>query len=60
MVIDKKETFDQKLINAVERSGMLGWFMDVNNAVEKVTNYGLGLRPALTDEDTISVYTNGS
>lgn len=46
--IDRKETFDEKLINAVDRSGMLGYFMDINNAVEKLSNYGVGLRPALT------------
>ena len=48
--ITRKESFDQKLINAVERSGMLGWFMDANNAVEKLSNYGLGSRPMLTDQ----------
>ena len=48
--IDKEESFDEKLINAVDRSGILGWAMDVNNAVEKVSDYKLGMRPFLTDQ----------
>lgn len=48
--ITNKESFDEKLINAVDRSGVLGSFMDVNNAVEKLSNYGLGLRPMVNDK----------
>lgn len=48
--IDKEEDFDQKLINAVDRSGILGWAMDVNNAVEKISDQKLGMRPFLTDQ----------
>lgn len=48
--IDRKETFDEKLINAIDRSGITGYFMDVNNAVEKLSNNRLGLRPSLTDQ----------
>ena len=48
--IDRKETFDEKLINAIDRSGITGYFMDVNNAVEKLSNNRLGMRPALTDQ----------
>jgi len=48
--IDKDETFGEKLVNAVDRSGLLGSFMDVNNVVEKLSNYGYGLRPALLED----------
>ena len=48
--IDTEEDFDQKLLHAVDRSGVLGWFMDVNNPVEKLTNYKMGLGPLLTDQ----------
>lgn len=47
--IDSKETFDEKLLNAIDRSGVGGFFTDVNNAVEKLTNNKIGMRPALTD-----------
>jgi len=48
--IDDKETFDEKLLNAVDRSGIMGWAMDVNNAVEKLSDNKLGMRPAFTDQ----------
>jgi len=48
--IDKEESFDEKLINAIDRSGILGWGMDVNNAIEKLSNRGIGVRPMFTDE----------
>ncbi|MBM93580.1 MAG: hypothetical protein CMF51_02365 [Legionellales bacterium] len=48
--IDREETFDEKLINAIDRSGILGYFMDVNNAIEKVSNREVGLRPMITDQ----------
>ena len=48
--IDKEETFGEKLINAVDRSGLLGSFMDINNTVEKLSNYGYGIRPALLED----------
>ena len=48
--IDREETFDEKLINAIDRSGILGYFMDVNNAIEKISNREIGLRPAITDQ----------
>lgn len=47
--ITKKESFDEKLLNAIDRSGILGSFMDVNNAIEKISNNGAGMRPAFTD-----------
>jgi len=55
--LDSAESFDQKLINAIDRSGLLGWFTDVNNAMEKVSDYQLGMRPLLTDQQSYPVYT---
>jgi len=55
--LDSYESFDQKLINAIDRSGLLGWFTDVNNAIEKVSDYQLGMRPFLTDQQSYPVYT---
>jgi hypothetical protein len=48
--IDSNETFDEKLLNAVDRSGVMGWAMDVNNAVEKLSDNKLGMRPFFTDQ----------
>ena len=50
--IDNEEGYDEKLLNAVDRSGVLGWFMDVNNPIEKLTDYKLGLGPLLTDQQS--------
>lgn len=46
----EEETFNEKMANAIDRSGVLGWFMDVNNAVEKISDYKLGMRPFMTDQ----------
>ena len=48
--IDKPQSFEEKLIDAVERSGIAGSFMDINNAIEKLSNYGVGVRPALLED----------
>lgn len=53
--IDKPESFDEKLVNAFERSGIGGYLMDVNNVVEKLSNYGVGMRPLLTDQRSYPV-----
>ena len=45
-----EETFNEKMMNAIDRSGVLGWFMDVNNAVEKISDYKLGMRPFMSDQ----------
>lgn len=47
--LDKKETFDEKLINAIDRSGITGSFMDINNVVEKLSNNSLGFRPMVSN-----------
>ena len=38
---------DALIYAGIERSGVMGWFMDINNAAEKVSGYNIGLRPAL-------------
>lgn len=48
--IDKEQDFDEKLIDAIDRSGTLGWFTDVNNAIEKISDFNIGVRPTFTDE----------
>lgn len=50
--IEEEEGFDEKLLNAVDRSGLTGSFMDINNVMEKLSNNKLGLGPALTDQKT--------
>jgi hypothetical protein len=45
--IDKEQTYSELLVDAVDRSGVLGWFTDVNNSIEKLSDYRLGLRPAM-------------
>lgn len=54
--IDSDETPDQKLLNAIDRSGLLGSIMDINNATEKLSNYGIGMRPILTDQAQYPVH----
>jgi len=44
------ETFDQKLINAIDRSGLLGFFTDINNVTEKLTDNQIGVRPIFGEE----------
>ena len=48
--IDSNEDAGTKLINAIDRSGIGGWFTDVNNAVEKISDHKLGIRPFMTNQ----------
>lgn len=48
--MDRKESFNEKLINAVERSGVTGMFFDLDNVVEKLSNNHYGTRAMLTDQ----------
>jgi len=48
--IDSDEDVGTKLINAIDRSGIGGWFTDVNNAIEKISDHKLGMRPFFTDQ----------
>jgi len=44
---DSQDTLNDVLIDAVDRSGALGWFTDINNSIEKISDYKLGMRPFL-------------
>ena len=48
---DENETYREKLINAIDRSGLLGYFTDANNALEKISDFQLGARPLLANKD---------
>ena len=39
----------------MDRSGILGWAMDMNNAIEKVSDYKLGMSPFLTDQPSYNL-----
>jgi hypothetical protein len=45
--IDKEQSYSELLADAVDRSGVLGWFTDVNNSIEKISDYKFGLRPMM-------------
>lgn len=45
--IDREQSYSELLADAVDRSGVLGWFTDVNNSIEKLSDYRLGLRPMM-------------
>lgn len=50
---DSNDTINDIMIDAVDRSGALGWFTDINNSIEKISDYKLGLRPLLgSDTET--------
>ena len=53
--ITREEGFDEKFINAIDRSGVTGWFLDVNNTLEKMSDYKFGLRPLLTDKPSYNL-----
>lgn len=42
-----KTKMPEKLMNGVDRSGVLGIFMDVNNSIERLTNNKIGLRATI-------------
>lgn len=42
-----KTPFQEKVLNGVDRSGVLGIFMDVNNSVERIMNNKVGFRPMI-------------
>jgi hypothetical protein len=45
--IDKEQSYSELMADAIDRSGILGWFTDVNNSIEKLSDYRLGLRPMM-------------
>nr|BAR16699.1 putative internal virion protein [uncultured Mediterranean phage uvMED] len=48
--IEKEDTFMEGLINAIDRSGTLGWFTDVNNSLEKISDFKIGMRAIFGDD----------
>ena len=42
--IEKEDTFMEGLVNAIDRSGTLGFFTDVNNSLEKISDFKIGMR----------------
>jgi hypothetical protein len=49
---DQRERgFGERLTSAIDRSGILGWFMDVNNGIERLTDNQFGLGPLLGADD---------
>ena len=51
-----KKPFGQKLVDAFDRSGLGGIFSDVNNALERLTNNEIGLRPLLGAKKPYGTY----
>lgn len=48
--IDKDQSYPELMIDAVDRSGVLGWFTDVNNGLEKLSDYRMGMRSLTNDK----------
>jgi hypothetical protein len=44
---DDNRPLADRMMNAIDRSGALGWFTDVNNGIETVTDNQFGIRPML-------------
>lgn len=44
---DRERSFSEQLVEAVDRSGIMGWVMDVNNGIERMTDYNIGINAAL-------------
>ncbi|NBD95092.1 MAG: hypothetical protein GVY11_01260 [Gammaproteobacteria bacterium] len=44
---ERPRDLKERIVRGVNRSGMLGWFADVNNAVESVSHNAIGIYPLL-------------
>mgnify|MGYP003145957911 FL=1 len=55
--LEDENSFDGDLIDAIDRSGVLGWFTDVNNSLEKISDYKFGIRPLLTEQAPVPIPT---
>jgi hypothetical protein len=51
-----KKPFGQKIVDAFDRSGIGGIYSDVNNAIEKLGNNQIGLRPLLGAKKPYGTY----
>lgn len=43
----RERDLKERIIRGVDRSGLLGWFADLNNAIESVSHNTVGLKPLL-------------
>ena len=50
--IDKEQSYSELLADAIDRSGVLGFFTDINNSIEKLSDYKLGLRPMMGKKES--------
>jgi len=51
-----KKPFGQKLVDGFDRSGLGGIFSDINNAIERLGNNQIGLRPLLGGKKPYGTY----
>ena len=51
-----KKPFGQKVVDAFDRSGLGGVFSDINNAIERIGNNEIGLRPLLGAKKPYGTY----
>jgi len=51
-----KKPMGQKLVDAFDRSGLGGYFSDINNAVERLSNNQIGFRPLLNAKKPYGTY----
>jgi hypothetical protein len=52
--IPGEESLKGKIVEGIDRSGILAWFMDVNNSIEVLTDNGFGIRPLLNESPPYS------
>lgn len=53
----REQSAGGRLVDAIDRSGVLGWFMDVNNSIERLSDYKIGLRPVVEGSQPYSAST---
>ncbi len=51
-----KKPTGQKLVDAFDRSGLGGYFSDINNAIERLSNNQIGARPLLGSKKPYGTY----
>ena len=51
-----KKPFGQKIVDAFDRSGLGGIYSDINNAIERLANNEIGLRPLLNAKKPYGTY----
>ena len=51
-----KKPFGQKIVDAFDRSGLGGIYSDINNAIERLANNEIGLRPLLIAKKPYGTY----